>query len=94
MIEYQEKMNSKIRDEYNIKKKDKENFDPPAKTKVASLVYGERMFMEKYKNECKFMENLNSTLSPRKGEKSLKSCSSSTSKKLIPHKSPIYAQKS
>ena len=25
MIKYQEKMNSKIRDEYNIKKKDKEN---------------------------------------------------------------------
>lgn len=95
VVEYQQKLNSKIRDEYNIKKKDKENWEDEDKPTLASQIYGERMFMSKYRNEWKFMENLNSTLSPRKEEKTLMSCTTSTSKnKLVPHKSAISIKKS
>lgn len=69
MIQYQEKMSQKIRDEYNIKSREKENNDDTMESKVASLVYGERIFMGKYKYRPKFMEDLNSTYSPRKETK-------------------------
>lgn len=71
IIEFQEKMNSKIHKEYNIKKKEKENQNNPSKSKVVNLVYGERILMNKYKNQPKFIGDLNSTLSPRKEEKIL-----------------------
>lgn len=64
MVQYQEKMNQKIRNEYNIKQKQPKV--PSEKSRAAAMVYGERMFMSKYKNRPKFMQNLNSTLSPRK----------------------------
>ena len=65
MIQYQEQMNQKIRTEYNIKSRSP-NKDPAKPSKQASLVYGERMFMSKYKSKPKFLQTLNSTLSPKK----------------------------
>lgn len=84
MIQYQEKMSQKIRDEYNIKTKEKENTGTPGVPNVAALVYGERMFMSKYKNRPKFLEDLNSTLSPRKQDAVCLTCSSASSTKLLP----------
>lgn len=56
-------MNQKIRNEYNIKLKAKHDKAPSTS---AAFVYGERMFMNKYKYRPKFLGDLNSTLSPRK----------------------------
>lgn len=68
-IRYQEKMDRKIREEFNIKKSKKETKYSPANANAAASVYGERMFMNKYKSRPKFMENLNSTFSPQKEKK-------------------------
>ena len=78
MLEFQEKMSSKIRNEYNIKKKGKENL-------VISKIetYEVKMPMSKYKNSPKFMQNLNCTLSPRNLEKGLLTWKSAIPK-LVP----------
>lgn len=64
MLQYKEKIGEKLRNEYNIKKPEKKVNQGTSSS--AALVYGERMFMDKYKNNPKFLQNLNSTYSPRK----------------------------
>jgi len=85
MIQYQERMNQKIRKEYNIKEKSRENKKEQPSSNVASFVYGERMFMSKYKSHPKFMETLNSTLSPRKDSKTCITHSSVSSSQHMPY---------
>jgi hypothetical protein len=65
MLQYKEKIGEKLRNEYNIKKPEKK-LNHATSSSAAALVYGERMFMDKYKNNPKFLQNLNSTYSPRK----------------------------
>ena len=86
MVRYQEKMNQKIRVEYNIKnwKEDRTTVT----SKQSSMVYGERMFMSKYyKNKPKFLQNLNSTLSPRKEFGNCMTPSSGSVKKMLQNSS-------
>ena len=69
-----------IDNEYSSKSKSRSKETVKLKGQ-ASYVYGERMFMSKYKSKPKFLENLNSTLSPKKEKVLLSnSCSSSQSK--------------
>ena len=84
MLEFKDQMNSKIHQEYNIKRKEKENLCNQSKLKTPNLAYGERMLMLKYKNQPKFMGNLNSTLSPRIEDKTLFVWTSSKSTKFKP----------
>lgn len=87
MVEFQEKMSKKIRREYNIKGKSKDSKHEKHVSSVAAEVYGERMFMAKYKNRPKFMENLNSTMSPRKEEKVCLTTTSTSSSHFLPYTS-------
>lgn len=93
MLEFQEKMSNKIRNEYNIKGKSKDSKHKKSISKVAEQVYGERMFMNKYKSRPKFMENLNSTLSPRKEEKVCLTCSSTSTGRFRPYTSSTAIKK-